>query len=164
MACCCCSLRIQQTSGTQTYTPVRVHASGGRAPEGDGMWHAIDCQAGAPEACSLPRPPPDWRPAKKYRKIFIPQKDYPGYNFIGLIIGPRGNTQKRMQKETNTKIAIRGRGSVKEGAARDPKYDYGEDEELHVLITADNQKDVRPFAWCPHVGGAEATVVPEQSN
>ena len=48
-----------------------------------------------------------------------------------------------MQKETNTKIAIRGRGSVKEGAARDPKYDYGEDEELHVLITADNQKDVR---------------------
>ena len=118
-----------------------------------GMWHADDCEAGAPEACSLPRPPPDWRPAKKYRKIFIPQKDYPGYNFIGLIIGPRGNTQKRMQKETNTKIAIRGRGSVKEGAARDPKYDYGEDEELHVLITADNQKDVRPFAWSPHACG-----------
>lgn len=57
----------------------------------------------------------------------------------GLIIGPRGNTQKRMQMETNTKIAIRGRGSVKEGAARDPKYDYGEDEELHVLITGDSQ-------------------------
>jgi splicing factor 1 len=66
-----------------------------------------------------------------------------GYNFIGLIIGPRGNTQKRMQKETNTKIAIRGKGSVKEGAARDPKYDYGEDEELHVLITGDKQEDVR---------------------
>ncbi len=27
----------------------------------------------------------------------------------------------RAQKETNTKIAIRGRGSVKEGASRDPK-------------------------------------------
>ena len=66
-----------------------------------------------------------------------------GYNFIGLIIGPRGNTQKRMQKETNTKIAIRGKGSVKEGAARDPKYDYGEDEELHVLITGDKMEDVR---------------------
>lgn len=66
-------------------------------------------------------PPPtaaDYRPEKKSRKIFIPLKDYPGYNFIGLIIGPRGNTQKRMQAETNTKIAIRGRGSVKEGAAR----------------------------------------------
>ena len=85
------------------------------------------------------------RPAKKYRKIYIPQKEYPSYNFIGLIIGPRGNTQKRMQKETNTKIAIRGKGSVKEGAARDPKYDYGEDEELHVLITGDTQEDVCLF-------------------
>ncbi|KAL3158300.1 hypothetical protein ABBQ38_010544 [Trebouxia sp. C0009 RCD-2024] len=88
------------------------------------------------------RPPADYRPRKKERKIFIPQKEYPGYNFIGLIIGPRGNTQKRMQKETNTKIAIRGRGSVKEGAARDPKYDYGEEEELHVLISGDTQQDV----------------------
>ena len=75
-------------------------------------------------------------------QVYIPQKDYPGYNFIGLIIGPRGNTQKRMQKETNTKIAIRGKGSVKEGAARDPKYDYGEEEELHVLITGDKMEDV----------------------
>lgn len=95
------------------------------------------------------RPPADYRPRKKERKIFIPQKDYPGYNFIGLIIGPRGNTQKRMQKETNTKIAIRGRGSVKEGAARDPKYDYGEEEELHVLISGDTQQDVS-LACCSH--------------
>lgn len=92
------------------------------------------------------RPPADYRPRKKERKIFIPQKDYPGYNFIGLIIGPRGNTQKRMQKETNTKIAIRGRGSVKEGAARDPKYDYGEEEELHVLISGDTQQDVSCYS------------------
>jgi splicing factor 1 len=61
----------------------------------------------------------------------------------GLIIGPRGNTQKRMQRETNCKIAIRGRGSVKEGISKDPKYDYGEDEELHVLITGETQDDVR---------------------
>lgn len=56
------------------------------------------------------QPAADYRPERKWKKIFIPQKDYPGYNFIGLIIGPRGNTQKRMQTETNTKIAIRGRG------------------------------------------------------
>ena len=47
-----------------------------------------------------------------------------------------------MQKETNTKIAIRGKGSVKDGASRDPKYDYGEEEELHVLISGDTQQDV----------------------
>lgn len=133
------------------------------------------------QCCLYPSLPPlharaDYRPERKWKKIFIPQKDYPGYNFIGLIIGPRGNTQKRMQTETNTKIAIRGRGgkpaaaprscprqpcgahreaavhfcwpagSVKEGAARDPKYDYGEDEELHVLITGDRQEDVRGAA------------------
>lgn len=49
------------------------------------------------------------RPKKYWKKVYIPQDSFPTYNFIGLIIGPRGNTQKRMQKETNTKIAIRGK-------------------------------------------------------
>lgn len=44
------------------------------------------------------KPPPDWRPEKKSRKLRIPIEAYPGYNFIGLIIGPRGNTQKRMER------------------------------------------------------------------
>ena len=88
------------------------------------------------------RPPPDYRPTKKQRKIIIPVADHPGYNFFGLIIGPRGNTQKRMQRETNTKIAIRGKGSVKEGSNRDSKFDPGEDEPLHVLIEGDTQTQV----------------------
>ena len=53
--------------------------------------------------------------------------------WAALGVGPRGNTQKRMQRETNTRIAIRGKGSVKEGANRDPGMDYGEDEDLHVV-------------------------------
>eukprot|EP00879_Flechtneria_rotunda_P010785 GHRR01011269.1.p1 GENE.GHRR01011269.1~~GHRR01011269.1.p1 ORF type:complete len:532 (+),score=186.27 GHRR01011269.1:260-1855(+) len=88
------------------------------------------------------KPPADYKPRKFSNKIYIPINEYPGYNFIGLIIGPRGNTQKRMQRETNCKIAIRGRGSLKEGISKDPKYDYGEDEELHVLITGETQEDV----------------------
>ncbi len=44
------------------------------------------------------KPPADYRPEKKYRKLRIPLEEYPGYNFIGLIIGPRGNTQKRMER------------------------------------------------------------------
>jgi hypothetical protein len=44
------------------------------------------------------KPPADYRPEKKYRKLRIPLDEYPGYNFIGLIIGPRGNTQKRMER------------------------------------------------------------------
>ena len=88
------------------------------------------------------RPPQDWRPTKKKRKIFVPEKEFPGYNFIGLIIGPRGNTQKRMQRETNTRIAIRGKGCIKGNANREPNTDYAEDEDLHVIITGDTDEEV----------------------
>ncbi len=87
------------------------------------------------------RPPSDYRPEKKYRRIPIPINQHPGYNFIGLIIGPRGNTQKRMERETGTKIAIRGKGSVKEGRVKkDGKPDPAENEDLHVLITAETDE------------------------
>lgn len=86
------------------------------------------------------KPPADYRPPKLQKKLYIPMKEYPGYNFIGLIIGPRGNTQKRMEKETGAKIVIRGKGSVKEGRLqqkRDLKPDPSENEDLHVLVEAD---------------------------
>ena len=92
------------------------------------------------------RPPPDYKPRKITNKIYIPVNEYPGYNFIGLIIGPRGNTQKRMQAETNTRIAIRGKGSVKEGASTRAGAgglgDNADDDELHVQVTGDSQADV----------------------
>ncbi|KAL3834651.1 hypothetical protein ACJIZ3_009387 [Penstemon smallii] len=89
------------------------------------------------------KPPADYRPPKLYKKLHIPMKEYPGYNFIGLIIGPRGNTQKRMERETGAKIVIRGKGSVKEGRLqqkRDLKPDPSENEDLHVLVEADTQE------------------------
>lgn len=89
------------------------------------------------------KPPADYRPPKLYKKLYIPMKEYPGYNFIGLIIGPRGNTQKRMEKETGAKIVIRGKGSIKEGKLlqkRDLRPDPSENEDLHVLVEADTQE------------------------
>ena len=47
----------------------------------------------------------------------IPQDEFPEINFVGLLIGPRGNTLKTMEKDTGAKIIIRGKGSVKEGGA-----------------------------------------------
>ncbi|XP_077220074.1 splicing factor-like protein 1 isoform X2 [Tasmannia lanceolata] len=91
------------------------------------------------------KPPIDYRPPKLQKKLYIPLKEFPGYNFIGLIIGPRGNTQKRMEKETGAKIVIRGKGSVKEGRLpqkRDFKPDPYENEDLHVLVEADTQEAV----------------------
>lgn len=86
------------------------------------------------------KPPPEFRPAKKQKKIFVPIQQYPGYNFIGLIIGPRGNTQKRMQQESGAKIALRGRGSVKDGRGRPGPSDPSDHEDLHVLISADTDE------------------------
>ena len=91
------------------------------------------------------KPPADYRPPKLQKKLYIPMKEYPGYNFIGLIIGPRGNTQKRMEKETGAKIVIRGKGSVKEGRLqqkRDLKPDPSENEDLHVLVEAETQESL----------------------
>ncbi|KAL1214215.1 Splicing factor-like protein 1 [Cardamine amara subsp. amara] len=85
------------------------------------------------------KPPVDYRPPKLQKKLFAPRKElYPGYNFIGLIIGPRGNTHKRMEKETGAKIVVRGKGSVKEG--RQQQNDPLENEELHVLVEAETQE------------------------
>ncbi|XVF49391.1 hypothetical protein PTKIN_Ptkin04bG0007900 [Pterospermum kingtungense] len=91
------------------------------------------------------KPPADYRPPKLQKKLYIPMKEYPGYNFIGLIIGPRGNTQKRMEKDTGAKIVIRGKGSVKEGRLqqkKDLKPDPSENEDLHVLVEADTQESL----------------------
>jgi splicing factor 1 len=38
-------------------------------------------------------PPPDYKPPKKQKKIFVPDPDNPSVNFIGQIIGPSGTTQ-----------------------------------------------------------------------
>jgi splicing factor 1 len=81
---------------------------------------------------------------KRTRKIRIPIDQHPNYNFIGLIIGPRGKTQKELEAKTGCKIAIRGKGSVKEGARgrRDGKVMEGDNEPLHVVITGDDQNAV----------------------
>ncbi|KAL2652141.1 hypothetical protein R1flu_020269 [Riccia fluitans] len=98
------------------------------------------------------KPPSGYKPVYKEAKLYIPVKDYPGYNFIGVILGPRGNTQKRMEAETGSRIAIRGKGAVKEGkrsnavrlqgGRRDAKEAEGAFEDLHVHITADSVEKV----------------------
>lgn len=46
-----------------------------------------------------------------------------------------------MERESGAKIAIRGKGSIKPGKSTKPVP--GEDDDLHVLITADNEKSIR---------------------
>lgn len=62
---------------------------------------------------------------------------------VGLLIGPRGNTLKKMEGESGAKIAIRGKGSVKEGKGRsDAAHASNQEEDLHCLIMADTEEKV----------------------
>ncbi|CAF2342137.1 unnamed protein product [Rotaria sp. Silwood2] len=92
------------------------------------------------------KPPGDYKPQQmKYTdKVMIPQEDHPDVNFVGLIIGPRGNTLKMLEKETNAKIIIRGKGSVKDGKMGIVKHGPlpGEDEPLHAYITGSSTEIV----------------------
>ncbi|KAL0317770.1 UNVERIFIED_CONTAM: Splicing factor-like protein 1 [Sesamum angustifolium] len=69
---------------------------------------------------------------KFVKKLFVPEKEYPKYNFIGLILGPKGNTQKKMEKKTGAKILLRGKGSGEPHPS--------EDDDLHVRVEAANQQ------------------------
>merc|ERR1739845_161692 len=86
--------------------------------------------------------PTNFRPAMKEVRMFIPHNQHPGYNFIGLILGPRGSTQKRLETETGAKVTIRGKGSAKEDCQiRLDAYGRlppGWNEETHVHIAAES--------------------------
>ena len=79
------------------------------------------------------------------KKIYIPVNT--SVNYIGLLIGPRGLSKKRLEVESGCKILILGKGSQKKGPGRtqrDAKEQSAEDEdEQHVLIIGDDPEMVR---------------------
>src|SRR6266571_6104335 len=93
------------------------------------------------------RPPVEYHQQKRSQrpseKVYIPVKEFPEINFFGLLVGPRGNSLKKMESESGAKISIRGRGSVKEGKSRtDAAANANQEEDLHCLVTADAEEKV----------------------
>ncbi|KAL4810519.1 hypothetical protein BDV18DRAFT_131184 [Aspergillus unguis] len=111
-------------------------------------------------------PPSDYRrPTKTQEKVYVPVNDYPEINFIGLLIGPRGNTLKKMETESGAKIAIRGKGSVKEGKGRsDAAHASNQEEDLHCLIMADTEDKVNKAKKLVHNVIETAASIPEGQN
>lgn len=102
---------------------------------------------------------------------------------VGLLIGPRGNTLKKMETESLAKIAIRGKGSVKEGKGRsDAAHTSNQEEDLHCLIMADTEEKVNkakklihnvietvldpnaPISTCLLADDPQAASIPEGQN
>eukprot|EP00922_Rhytidocystis_sp_ex-Travisia-forbesii_P004812 GHVS01007055.1.p1 GENE.GHVS01007055.1~~GHVS01007055.1.p1 ORF type:complete len:576 (-),score=69.52 GHVS01007055.1:199-1926(-) len=84
-------------------------------------------------------PPADFKPMKKVKRIEIPLEKYPEYNFMGLIIGPRGCNHKRLEAESGTQISVRGKGTQKEGKKTDHQTDEEASMPMHVHIAADTE-------------------------
>nr|CAI5820781.1 unnamed protein product [Callosobruchus analis] len=114
------------------------------------------------------KPPMDYKPPviRVSDKVMIPQEEHPEINFVGLLIGPRGNTLKTMEKETGAKIIIRGKGSVKEGKVgrKDGQPLPGEDEPLHAYITATNPECVKKAVEKIKEVIRQGVEVPENQN
>lgn len=108
-------------------------------------------------------------------KIYIPVREFPEVNFIGQILGPRGRSLAELNAQSGATVAIRGKGSIKEGRARGhrgrcfreahSKVDtHQEDEPLHCLITADVQEKVDRAKALIHLDIERAITAPEHAN
>lgn len=82
------------------------------------------------------------RPIKVAVKVLVPVREHPKFNFVGKLLGPKGNSMKRLQEETLCKMAVLGRGSMKDRQKEEelrlscnPKYAHLSDD-LHVEISA----------------------------
>ncbi|KAF5479127.1 hypothetical protein F2P56_005627 [Juglans regia] len=78
---------------------------------------------------------------KRTIRVDIPVEKYPNYNFVGRLLGPRGNSLKRVEANTECRVLIRGRGSIKDPAREEmmrgkPGYEHL-NEPLHILVEAE---------------------------
>ncbi|GAA6018786.1 hypothetical protein JCM11491_003448 [Sporobolomyces phaffii] len=116
------------------------------------------------------KPPTEYLMAKRQNagrptdKVYIPVKEFPEINFFGLLVGPRGNSLKKMERESGAKISIRGKGSVKEGKGRPGHFDDDENDELHCLITGDTEEKVQGCVKLINTVIETAASVPEGQN
>ncbi|KAL3517938.1 hypothetical protein ACH5RR_020527 [Cinchona calisaya] len=87
---------------------------------------------------------------KRVMRLDIPVDRYPNFNFVGRLLGPRGNSLKRVEASTGCRVFIRGKGSIKDPDKEESLrgrqgYEHLNDP-LHVLIEAElpvNIIDVR---------------------
>lgn len=111
------------------------------------------------------RPPTEYHTAKRSTrpmdKVYLPMREFPEINFFGLLVGPRGNTLKRMERDSGAKIHIRGRGSVKHGRMMRPDE---EEEDMHCIVTAETEKEVKHCIRLINEVVATAASTPEAQN
>ncbi|XP_039953376.1 KH domain-containing, RNA-binding, signal transduction-associated protein 2-like [Bactrocera neohumeralis] len=72
------------------------------------------------------------KPIKLVQKVFVPIKQYPKFNFTGKILGPKGNSLRRLQEETQCRIVIKGRNSIRDRAKEEEMRNSGDPRHSHL--------------------------------
>uniref|UniRef100_A0A6N2LIN4 Uncharacterized protein n=1 Tax=Salix viminalis TaxID=40686 RepID=A0A6N2LIN4_SALVM len=81
-------------------------------------WNGLQHERLGPQGMSI-----DWQAApaspsshivKKILRLDIPVDSYPNFNFVGRLLGPRGNSLKRVEASMGCRVYIRGKGSIKD--------------------------------------------------
>ncbi|KAH8348118.1 hypothetical protein KR084_004246, partial [Drosophila pseudotakahashii] len=81
------------------------------------------------------------KPVKVAVKVAVPVRDHPKFNFVGKLLGPKGNSMKRLQEDTMCKMAVLGRGSMRDRRKEEELRGSGDSryahlfEDLHVEIS-----------------------------
>ncbi|XP_054737223.1 KH domain-containing, RNA-binding, signal transduction-associated protein 3 isoform X2 [Anastrepha obliqua] len=81
------------------------------------------------------------KPLRVSQKVLVPIREHPKFNFVGKLLGPKGNSLRRLQEETLCKMTVLGRNSMRDRAkeeelrsSTDPKYAHL-NSDLHVEIS-----------------------------
>ncbi|XP_019183141.1 PREDICTED: KH domain-containing protein At5g56140-like isoform X2 [Ipomoea nil] len=81
------------------------------------------------------------RIVRRTMRIDIPVDLFPSYNFVGRLLGPRGNSLKRVEASTDCRVLIRGHGSIKDPTKEEmmrgkPGFEHL-NEPLHLILEAE---------------------------
>lgn len=108
---------------------------GGRVPEREPLREPV------PEA---PKIKEDM--VKVTEKVMLPATEFPKFNFVGRLLGPKGSIMRGIAETTKTKISILGQGSTRDkekeeelAQSDDPKHAHFK-EPLHVFIQVEAPK------------------------
>ncbi|KAK6836808.1 Branchpoint-bridging protein [Apiospora arundinis] len=129
------------------------------------------------------RPPRGYitRPARASKvtdKVYIPTKEFPGVNFIGQLLGPRGRSLADMSTHSSANIVIRGKGRPSgprstpqppptlppRRRGQEPMDTNDPNEPLHCLITADTKDKVDRARELVQDVIERAATTPEHAN
>lgn len=81
------------------------------------------------------------KPLRISQRVLVPIREHPKFNFVGKLLGPKGNSLRRLQEETLCKMTVLGRNSMRDRvkeeelrSSKDPKYAHL-NSDLHVEIS-----------------------------